>query len=381
MKPTAIKTKTNTVNLINKNNVAANYQVSKIENATEYDNYSEQNKSFNLNDFFEIIKPSQENVNSKLVEEKYVINILGRKINLEEELDKAISNLPFEVILTEDDKTEILDIIKDNPLSFAALMKEDVDLDEIYDLVKFLNKKMDISYDRISKIVPDIDNVIKSYIDPYIGDILTIDYSNINKLWDSFLSSKNTKLKRAIDKCFPNFNEDISNYIKNNFNIVVDPSEIDSKEVLSNFVSDLPNNLEKVEDTLKLLKSDNIFDKLNGAREGLSFLNSLGITVGDIAHIVHDTGANVVSDGVTNFVGNIPIIGGGMLEIGENLANGYDYIAENSKSIPFVGDGIHYIMTTDIVDKAEDAYEVGSNFCSDVYNFGCDAIDFLIFWN
>lgn len=380
MKPRAIKTIASKLNLLNRNNVKVNYEPEKVE---EVNNYSEPNNDFILDSFFSFFTSGQENVNATLVDEEYVINIFGNRIDLEEQLDSVIKSLPFEVVLTLEDKSEILGIIKDNPLAFYSI-SNDIDLDYILKIVKILDGNMDISYDRISKIVPDIDNVIKNYVDPYVGDILTIDYSNIGDLWDAFLSGRSSKLNKAIDKCCPNFNEELSKYIYDNLNIIIDSEEIDTANVLANFATDIQGNLETIEklkeDLVECLKEDGIFNKFEVATKVLCYLANLGITPGDVAHIVHDTGADLISKNVTSAVRDIPYVGNDLVNIGINISNGYNYLAENSSSIPIIGDGLHYMMTTDIVDKAEDLYDVGAKFCSDMYSIGTNIVNGILSW-
>lgn len=381
MMPNKVKAKTESIKLTNRSNIRTDYKTQNVEETTDYNDYSEEKSGFNFGNLIEMFVPSQEDVNGKLVEKDYVLNIFGYKIDLEKELDSAIANLPFKVELYGEDRIEFLNIMKNNISKFIFLRNKNIKLDDILELIEFLNEETDISYERMSKIVPDIDNVIKFYLNPYVGDVVTIDYNNIGKLWDAFLSNNSSKLNSAIDKCLPNFNEELSEYIKKNTNWTINPEEIDAKEAISRFALDIPGNLEKVDNIKNLIESDNILDKLNGATEAVFFLGSLGITVGDMAHIIHDTGADIISSNVTSIVRDIPYIGEGLIDFAQTVSDGYDFIAENSKSIPLVGDGIHYLMTTDIVDKAEDAWEFGSGVASDVYNLGCDFVDFITFWD
>lgn len=300
-------------------------------------------------------------------------------------------NLPFEVKLSDEDIEEIYNVIitKDSKkikkfLSLCDSLTTKSDpmdlLRAATDIIKMLKDfDIDISYNRISKIVPDINNIIKSYlVEFHVSDIVTIDYNNIGVLWDAILSNDSSKIDAAIDKCIPKCDEEITAFIKRWTNVVVDSKEIDVTKAISIFASDIPGNLDRLEKIFELCGSKDILDKLNGVKEIIMFGSSLGINIGDAAHMLHDTLAEVVtSDGVKNHIRNIPLIGNGIIDLGQTVSNGYNFVAENSKSIPFVGGGINYLMTTDIVDKVEDAYETGAKVVDNVYNFGCDTCEFI----
>ncbi len=367
----AIATSIKNANLIKKiSKHPNNYEVKQVE---ELD-YSNGNFS-DVTSITKKLDSKVEDTNSVVVKDSYVINLGFKKIDLEQELESVLANMPFEVVLTDEDKYEILNIISDNPISFLPLMKSKIELIDIIGIIKTLDKKMDISYGRLSKMVPDLNNVLKGYLEPSINGIITIDYDNIGLIWDAYLSNDSSKLKQALDKVCPNIAKEISSFIYNNYNVVIDPKEIDYTLVVSNCITDLEDVMKDLEDCQRLIKKDSIDRKFDGLVKLTELLSRLGINFGDVAHVAYDTAADTVSKETRRVIGDIPIVGGGLVKIGDTINDGYKDLVDKSASIPIFGPTINYILATDPVDKIEDIYNAGSDVASDVYNFASDVVN------